>query len=87
MNFNRGKVKDFYLLTTDVENLFINEYLPGAPGEYVKVYLYGLLYAQLGSDMTHREMETQLGLSEKTLEDILYMYLSWREELYLMINI
>ena len=69
MNFNRGKVKDFYLLTTDVENLFINEYLPGAPGEYVKVYLYGLLYAQLGSDMTHREMETQLGLSEKTLED------------------
>lgn len=69
MNFNKGKVKDFYLLTTDVENMFINEYLPGAPGEYVKAYLYGLLYAQLGIEMTHHAMAAQLGLSEKTLED------------------
>ena len=69
MNFNKGKVKDFYLLTTDVENMFINEYLPGAPGEYVKAYLYGLLYAQLGIEMTHHAMASQLGLSEKTLED------------------
>ena len=69
MNFNRGKIKDFYLLTTDVENMFINEYLPGAPGEYVKVYLYGLLYAQLGTEMTHSAMAAQLGLSEKTLAD------------------
>ena len=28
---------------TPVENQFIMEYLPGAKGEYVKVYLYGLL--------------------------------------------
>lgn len=69
MNFNRGKIRDFYLLTTDVENMFINEYLPGAPGEYVKVYLYGLLYAQLGTEMTHGAMAAQLGLSEKTLSD------------------
>ena len=34
MTFSRGKIKDFYLLTTDVENMFINEYLPEAPGEY-----------------------------------------------------
>ncbi|MGN0734982.1 MAG: DnaD domain protein [Anaerovoracaceae bacterium] len=69
MNFNRGKIRDFYLLTTDVENMFINEYLPGAPGEYVKVYLYGLLYAQLGTEMTHSAMAAQLGMSEKTLAD------------------
>ena len=69
MTFSRGKIKDFYLLTTDVENMFINEYLPGAPGEYVKVYLYGLLYAQLGTEMTHSAMAAQLGLSEKTLAD------------------
>ena len=69
MTFSRGKIKDFYLLTTDVENMFINEYLPEAPGEYVKVYLYGLFYAQLGTDMTHGAMAAQLGLSEKTLAD------------------
>ncbi len=28
---------------TPVENLFIEEYLPQAPAEYVKVYLYGLM--------------------------------------------
>ena len=28
---------------TPVENQFILEYLPGAKGDYVKVYLYGLL--------------------------------------------
>ena len=69
MNFSRGKIRDFYLLTTDVENMFINEYLPGAPGEYVKVYLYGLLYAQLETETTHSAMAAQLGLSEKTLAD------------------
>ena len=49
MGFTKAKVKDFYLLTTDVENIFINEYLPAASGDYVKVYLYGLLYAQTGT--------------------------------------
>ena len=46
MSFKREKIKDFYLLSTDVENIFINEYMPEAPGDYVKVYLYGLLYSQ-----------------------------------------
>lgn len=36
-----------YLLfdATPVENLFLQEYMPGAKGEYVKVYLYGLMYS------------------------------------------
>ena len=29
---------------TPVENIFLQEYMPGAKGEYVKVYLYGLMY-------------------------------------------
>lgn len=63
MGFIKGKVKDFYLLTTDVENIFINEYLPAAPGDYVKVYLYGLLYAQTGADMDARTFAQQLRLA------------------------
>ena len=46
MNFKTERIKDFYLLATEVENIFINEYLPQAPGDYVKVYLYALLYAK-----------------------------------------
>ena len=29
--------------TTDIENIFIYEYLPDASGEAVKVYLYGFV--------------------------------------------
>lgn len=67
MGFIKGKVKDFYLLTTDVENIFINEYLPAAPGDYVKVYLYGLLYAQTGADMDARTFAQQLRLPDETI--------------------
>ena len=65
MNFSKGKTRDFYLLTTDVENLFINEYMSDAPGDYVKVYLFGLLYGQHGSEMSHGLLARQLGLDEK----------------------
>ncbi|MBR0373462.1 MAG: DnaD domain protein [Mogibacterium sp.] len=37
---------EMYLFRTAVENIFINELLPVAPGEYVKVYLFGLMYAE-----------------------------------------
>lgn len=67
MNFSKGKTRDFYLLTTDVENLFINEYMSDAPGDYVKVYLFGLLYGQHGSEMSHRLLAGQLGLDEKSV--------------------
>ena len=35
------KKRDIFLHTTTVENLFISDYLPDAPGEYIKVYLFG----------------------------------------------
>ena len=69
MSFKREKIKDFYLLSTDVENIFINEYMPEAPGEYVKVYLYGLLYSQYQEDMTYKEMGKQLKLTSKQIEE------------------
>ncbi|MBR5229998.1 MAG: DnaD domain protein [Firmicutes bacterium] len=68
MSFTKGKVRDFYLLSTDVENIFINEYMPGAPGDYVKVYLYGLLYAQQKNSMSHQLLSSQLGLSPDQTE-------------------
>lgn len=69
MGFKREKVKDFYLLSTEVENIFINEYMAAAPGEYVKVYLYGLLYSKYQPDMTYKEMAKQLGLTETQVEE------------------
>ena len=37
-----------YLGDMPLENIFINEFLPIAPGDFVKVYLYARLYAELG---------------------------------------
>lgn len=56
MSFTREKIRDFYLLATDVENIFINEYMPAAPGDFVKVYLYGLLYSQNDAPMSYDQM-------------------------------
>lgn len=69
MSFIREKIRDFYLLTTDVENIFINEYMPAAPGDFVKVYLYGLLYSQNDARMTYSQMSRQLGMTEEQIED------------------
>ncbi|MFA7573634.1 MAG: DnaD domain protein [Lutispora sp.] len=42
MNYFSYKAYNEDLGHTPVENIFINHYMPGAPGDYVKVYLLGL---------------------------------------------
>ena len=69
MNFIRSKQKTLYLQDTSVENIFINEYLPAANGDYVKVYVYGLMYAESGMEMTNRKIAEQFGISEKIVND------------------
>ena len=68
MSFKREKIRDIYLLTTEVENIFINEYMPQAPGDYVKVYLYGLLYSGNGEAMTEKQMSRQLGMTGEKID-------------------
>lgn len=68
MNFIRGKSREFYLLTSEIENIFLNEYMPSAPGDYVKVYLFGLMYAQHHEEMDHQTLAKQLRLSEETVD-------------------
>lgn len=67
MNFIKEKIKDFYLLDARVENIFINEYMPAAPGDFVKVFLYAGMYAEYGLEMSTEKMAKQLGLSEKQI--------------------
>ncbi len=67
MNFIKEKIKDFFLLDTKVENIFINEYMPSAPGDFVKVYLYASMYAEHGLEITGEAIAKQLGLSDETV--------------------
>ena len=61
--------KNIFLYSTSVENLFINEFLPDAPGDYVKVFLFGLMYAQYGQAMETQKLAMQLRLSEEEVEE------------------
>jgi DNA replication protein DnaD len=63
---------------TPVENLFVQEYMPAAKGDYVKVYLYGLMHTfHPTAGMTLTVMARDLGLSE---EDVLSAYRYWERK-------
>ncbi len=74
MAFKIEKTRDYFLLDTRVENMFINEYMISAPGDYVKVYLFALMYAQLGVEFSNDDIAKQLSMAE---EDVLKAWTYW----------
>ena len=58
--------------TTQVDNVFISQFLPNAPDVCVKVYLYGLYKCQDPNafDNTLENFSSQLGLSPQDIEDV-----------------
>ena len=59
-----------------VENIFINEYMPEADGDFVKVYLLARLYAETERSISDVEMARQLGISK---DRILEAWNYWEE--------
>jgi len=58
-------------------NAFIIEYMPTAPENYVKVYIYGLLYARFacaGEGLTVQSLAKELGMEEA---DVLSAFQYW----------
>ena len=69
MGFKGHNISNYYLFDTSVENLFIAEYMPAAPGDYVKVYLAGLCCAGLGAADGNAEMAKRLGCSAALIDE------------------
>lgn len=67
MKYIKAKKRDMYLGDISLENIFINEFLPIAPGDFVKVYLYARLYAELGYPLDNAQISNELGVDEKTI--------------------
>ena len=63
------ETRDIFLYSTEVENLFIGEYLPDAPGDYVKVYLFCLMYARFGQTVDPRKLCMKMGLTKEETEE------------------
>ena len=64
---------------TEVDNIFVNDYLPYAPDNAVKVYLYGLYKCSNASayDNTLESFSKVLNLTE---EEILEIFKYWEEQ-------
>lgn len=76
MSFKREKIQNYYLHNTEVENVFINEYMVDAKGDYVKVYLLALMHAELNMPITNEAIAKQLSLS---LEEVLSAWAYWED--------
>ena len=63
--------RDFMLFdVTPVENLFLMEHMPHAPGDYVRVYLYGLMLCRYPSeDASAESVAKALGVKPEDVAD------------------
>lgn len=67
--FSKGKPGDIKYLTTDVDNIYIDKYMPAAPGDFVKVYLLGLMSVSGDSSMSFEKMAEKLTIPvERVIE-------------------
>lgn len=69
MEFRKSAISDWSLLDTAVENIFINEYMINAPGDYTKVYLYGLMCSGIGMDISDEVMASQMNIRKETVNN------------------
>ncbi|MDO4393026.1 MAG: DnaD domain protein [Bacillota bacterium] len=77
MAFRREKINDLFLMDTRVENMFINEYMATAPGDYVKIYLIAQMYTDAGMSITNEDIAKTLGIE---VEDVLKAWNYWEKK-------
>lgn len=58
---------------TPIDNLFISEFMLGAPSDYVKVYLYALMQCYMAMDCDISSMAKDLSMGEEDI-DSAFMY-------------
>ena len=69
MDYSRQNISNYYLYDTQVENLFIAEYMASAPGEFVKAYLLASMYAQLNMPADDRIIAKAAGVAPEKMEE------------------
>ncbi len=63
MEFRKERSGNHYFGDTRVENIFINEYMVSAPGDYVKVYLLASMYVEIALPVSNEILARELKLS------------------------
>ncbi len=68
MRIEKETITEAYLFETHIENIFINEYMPTAPGDYVKVYIYALFHCEHNIGINNSEIAAHLSLSPEAVK-------------------
>ena len=69
MEYNKRNISNYYLYDTQVENLFLKEYMASAPGEYVKAYLLASMYAQLNMPADDAALAQAIGMAPEKMAE------------------
>jgi len=69
MSFIPKNVANYMLYDTCVDNLFLTEYMPSAPGDYVKTYLFALMRSAYSLPTDDESLAKGLGLSLAEVEE------------------
>ncbi len=69
MEYTKAKVKEVYLTDVKVDTIFIEELMPYAPADFVKVYLFTLSYLQTNRLLTDKMICSQLNISDERIRD------------------
>lgn len=68
MTYSIEKIREQRLEDTAIPNIFIEDILPDADGDYVRVYLYAYMRCKQNTALTHSQLAEELGLPiEKVL--------------------
>ena len=67
MKYIKAISKNPFLSNLEVENIFISEFMPDAPGDFVKIYLYAKYCAEMETEISEKELCAQLGITEDKL--------------------
>ena len=69
MDFKKQSIQNYFLYDTRVDNLFISEYMPGAPQNALKVYLLASMNAEAGIPSDADSMARKLRISLADVEE------------------
>ncbi len=69
MEYSKQNVSNYYLYDTQVENLFISEYMASAPGDFVKAYLLASMYAQFSMPADDPIIANAAGIAPERMEE------------------
>ena len=77
MKYSKTKLNNPFVHDLQLEYIFLSEFMPDAPGDYVKIYLYGRMISENQGSLPEKDMAMQLGVSEEKIQEAWEYWENW----------